>query len=103
MLERVNSELRVKTNLKQWRRTSEARDWFVNLDNKQELTFIKFDVESFYPSISETLLRTAFEWAETLVNITQEEKDVINKTKLSLLFVRGSPWVKRMGRDNGEL
>ena len=37
------------------------------------------------------LLRPAFEWAETLVNITQEEKDVINKTKLSLLYVRGSP------------
>ena len=95
MLERVNTELRAKTNLKQWRRTSQARDWFINLDSKQELTFIKFDVESFYPSISETLLRAAFEWAETLVNITQEEKEVINKTKMSLLYVRGSPWVKR--------
>ena len=30
-----------------------------------------------------------------MVNITQEEKDVINKTNLSLLYVRGSPWVKR--------
>ena len=29
-----------------------------------------------------------------MVNITQEEKDVINKTNLSLLYVRGSPWVK---------
>ena len=95
MLERVNSELRAKTNLKQWRRTSEARDWFVNLEDKQELTFIKFDVESFYPSISETLLRAALEWAETLVDITEDEKEVINKTKMSLLYVRGSPWVKR--------
>ena len=30
------------------------------------------------------------EWAET-----QEEKEVINKTKMSLLFVKGKPWVKR--------
>ena len=95
MLERINSELRKKTNLKQWRRTSEVRDWFVKLENKQELTFVKFDVESFYPSISEALLRAALEWAETLVNITEEEKEVINKVKMSLLYVRGNPWVKR--------
>ena len=95
MLERINSDLRGKTNLRQWRRTSEARDWFVNLDNKQELTFIKFDVESFYPSISEALLGSALEWAGTMVEITQEEKEVVNKTKMSLLFVKGSPWVKR--------
>ena len=72
-----------------------VRDWFVNLDNKQELTFVKFDVESFYPSISEELVRSAFEWAGTMVEINQEEKDVINKTKMSLLFVKGKPWVKR--------
>ena len=89
MLQRINSELRGKTNLKQWRRTSETRDWFVNLDNKQELTFVKFDVESFYPSISEELLRSAFQWAGTMVEINQEEKDVTNKTKMFLLFVRG--------------
>ena len=69
--------------------------WFVNLDNKQELTFVKFDVEAFYPSISEALLGSALEWAGTMVEITQEEKEVINKTKMSLLFVKGKPWVKR--------
>ena len=30
-----------------------------------------------------------------MVEITQEEKDVVNKTKMSLLYVRGNPWVKR--------
>ena len=52
-------------------------------------------MEAFYPSISEALLRSAFEWAETVVEITEEEKDVVNKTKMSLLFVKGKPWVKR--------
>ena len=36
-------------------------------------------------------LRAALEWAETLVNITEEEKEVINKVKMSLLYVRGNP------------
>ena len=73
MLERINSELRGKTKLRQWRRTRETRDWFDNLEEKQELTFIKFDVESFYPSISDVLLKVAFEWASELVMVTEAD------------------------------
>ena len=74
MLERINSELRGKTKLRQWRRTRETRDWFDNLEEKQELTFIKFDVESFYPSISDVLLKVAF---ETRHGVPQQEKGVL--------------------------
>ena len=81
MLERINSELRGKTKLRQWRRTRETRDWFDNLEEKQELTFIKFDVESFYPSISDVLLKVAF---ETRHGVPQQEKGV-----LLILFTQG--------------
>ena len=95
MLERINSELRGKTKLRQWRRTRETRDWFDNLEEKQELTFIKFDVESFYPSISDVLLKVAFEWASELVMVTEEEKEVVNATKIALLYMDGQPWNKK--------
>ena len=95
MVERINSELRKKTMLKQWRRTREARDWFNGLTERQEKTFLKFDVESFYPSISDVLLMAAFEWASTLVTVTEEEKEVVNATKMSLLYVDGQPWTKK--------
>ena len=46
MLDKINSELRSKTKLRQWRRTKEVRDWFINLKQKHTLTFVKFDVEA---------------------------------------------------------
>ena len=66
MLDRINSEVRSKTKLRQWRRTKEVRDWFVGLEQKEALTFLKFDVEAMYPSISEELLSKSLEWAGLL-------------------------------------
>ena len=63
---------RSKTKLRQWRRTKEVRDWFVGLEQKEALTFLKFDVEAMYPSISEELLSKSLEWAGLLVVIKEE-------------------------------
>ena len=95
ILDRINSELRRKTNLRQWRRTQETRDWFVKLKQKHTMTFIKFDVEAMYPSISEELLASALQWARTLVEVTEEEVEVINATKKALLYSEGEPWTKK--------
>ena len=100
MLEKINSELRVKkSELKQWRKTQETRDWFNSLERKQTLTFLKFDVEAMYPSISEELLLESLEWASTLVTVTEEEKEVVNATKKALLYVQGQPWTKKGERE----
>ena len=99
MLEKLNSKIRTKSQLKQWRRTKETRDWFNSLERKHTLTFLKFDVEAFYPSISEELLLEAFEWASTLVEITEEEKKVVRSTKKALLYVQGQPWTKKGDRE----
>ena len=95
MLDRINSALRAKTNLKQWRRTQETRDWFINLKQKHTMTFLKFDVEAMYPSISENLLTKSLEWAMTLVEVTEEEMEVIKATKKALLYSEGQPWTKK--------
>ena len=99
MLEKLNSKLRAKTELKQWRKTKDTKDWFNSLERKHTLTFLKFDVEAFYPSISEELLSEAFEWASTLVDITEEEKEVVKSTKKVLLYVQGQPWTKKGDRE----
>ena len=99
LLEKTNSELRAKTQLKQWRSTKEAKDWFNSLEKKQSVTFLKFDVEAFYPSISEELLMAAFEWASSQVTITEEEKEVVNATRRALLYVDGQPWTKKGDRE----
>ena len=44
-----------------------------------------------FGKLSQDSYISALEWATTLVNITEEEKEVINKVKMSLLYVRGNP------------
>ena len=95
ILDKINSGLREKTKLRQWRRTKEARDWFIGLRQKHTLTFVKFDVEAMYPSISEELLAKSLEWAGTLVEVTGEQVETINATKKALLYSEGQPWTKR--------
>ena len=95
MLDKINSELRSKTKLRQWRRTKEVRDWFINLKQKHTLTFVKFDVEAMYPSISEELLSKSLDWAKSLVEVSDEQVEVINGTKKALLYSEGQPWTKK--------
>ena len=75
------------------------RDWFVGLEQKEALTFLKFDVEAMYPSISEELLSKSLEWAGLLVVIKEEDLEVINATKKALLYSDGQPWTKKGGED----
>ena len=58
--------LRKQLNLNQWRSTQEVIDWFNGLENKRNLKFIKFDIESFYPSITKDLLRKTIAWAKSV-------------------------------------
>ena len=53
ILERINTEVRSATGLMQWRNTTAVIDWFKNLPSNQGLSFVKFDIVEFYPSITE--------------------------------------------------
>ena len=63
-------EVKSKTKVNQWKNTDSVLTWFKGLPNKQRLNFISFDIVSFYPSISEDLLRRAVSWASTLTTIS---------------------------------
>ena len=56
LLDRVITDLQIKTKSNQWKCTGNVIDWFKNIENKDKKTFLKFDIESFYPSIKENLL-----------------------------------------------
>ena len=101
ILSRIVDQLRAKTKFNHWKNSNsdEVIDWFVNLDEKEKLSFVIFDIKEYYPSITETLLSDAIDWAQTLVKITPEEKDIIFKAKRSLLYFEGQPWVKNKGKE----
>ena len=69
--------------------------WFKGLKYKSKRYFLVFDVEKFYPSISENLLRKTFEWARTLVDITNGDEKLVFMARHSFLFMNEKPWVKK--------
>ena len=74
----INKIIRAKTKLRQWRSTKEVFAWFESLENKQKCKFIKFDIAEFYPSISESLLQKALNFAQKFTEIDRELIDLIS-------------------------
>ena len=63
--------------------------------NKQQLSCICFDIEEFYPSISQYLLNKALNFASNYDNITTEERNIIIHAKNSILIHKHIPWQKK--------
>ena len=97
ILEKINTAIRTATGLRQWRNTASVIDWFKNLPSKQGLSFIKFDIVEFYPSITEKLLRRAISFAKLHTTISPQDLEIILHSRKSLLFDNASTWIKKEG------
>lgn len=78
ILEKLNNQVIIETRLmeKHWERNPLAPV------NKIE----SFDVRDFYPSISELLLRNTIQFASTISQVSQKDKEIIFHSRKSLLF-----------------
>ena len=74
ILDRVNNDLRASTRYNQWKSSKAVIDWFNNMSDKNKCSFSIFDIQEFYPSISEELLRNAIQFASENVSINETEK-----------------------------
>ena len=63
-------------------------------------TFIAFDTENFYPSISLELFNKALQFAKSLCKITDEEISIIMQVRKTLLLNENEPWVKKSGNKD---
>ena len=100
ILDRINTAVRTNTNVNQWKDTSSVIDWFKNIPDKNSCYFMVFDIESFYPSISEKLFNDAIQYAKQTVEIPDHDMIIINHSRKSLLFHDNEPWVKREGNED---
>ena len=98
ILDKINVNLRNSLHLNQWKNTQEVIDWFKGIDNKQRYKFIMFDIKDFYPSISKELLTDALMFAETIINLDDQDKKIIYHSRKSLLFNQEQTWMKK-GND----
>ena len=96
ILDEINTTIIQKTQINQWKNTSSVLKWFRNLDHKENLSFICFDVCDFYPSITVKLLSKALDFATTYRPISADEREIIFLSKQSLLFSNDCPWDKKI-------
>ena len=104
ILDRINSEIRTKTKLNQWKNTKDVTNWFTNIPDKKKYSFASFDINSFYPSITESLLSKAKKY----VTISDRDTDIIMHCRKSLLFDNETAWTKKdqkqhVRRNHGQL
>ena len=104
ILDRINCQVRLATNLNQFKSTNEVISWFKNLQDKNRRRFIKLDICEFYPSITLELLTDALDWAKQYVHITDEEKSIIIHCRRNFLFFQNDIYVKKDNPDfdNGQ-
>ena len=83
----LNSRVTIKRlSDDQWRNTAEVTHWFTNIPDKKEHSFVSFNIDSFYPSITETLLSKAMSYAKDYATISERDIDIIMHCRKSLLF-----------------
>ena len=90
ILQKIN-EVRLNLTVNQWQNSSEVIEWFKNIPNKNAHTFTVFDIQEFYPSIKEDLLRDAVSFAQNCTDIHPNEIEVIFHSRKSLLYHNNKP------------
>ena len=93
ILEQTTAIIRSNTPVNQWRSTGEVTTWFRETCIPGRTRFLTFDIESFYPSISENLLDKAIGFARSRSDLSPEDIELIKHCRKSLLFdPQGQPW-----------
>ena len=97
ILDRINKELKEKLKVNQWKSNKDVIKWFSAIKNKNAHTFTVFDIKDFYPSIKESLLVEAIEFAKLHVEVKAKDLKTILHARKSLLFNAEHTWIKKEG------
>ena len=97
ILDKINKALIESLNVKQWKNTTSVINWFKEITEKHRYTFVMFDIKDFYPSISESLLKEALNFAKTILPISASDERAILHARKSLLFDENQVWLKKRG------
>ena len=102
-LNRVSSTILVKNKVNQWKNTYSVIEWYRNIKRKDQCSFVVFDIESFYLSISRKLFEEAVSFAKLYYDFTSDESEMIMHFRKTLLFWQDSTWVKKEGDEDFDI
>lgn len=77
ILNNINSQIRKMTKLNQWKSTSDVTNWFTSIPNRQKYLFTSFNIDCFYPSITESHHSKAISLAKNYTSISHKDIDII--------------------------
>lgn len=100
MLDDINRNLLLHVPVNQWKNTHAVIDWFKDIPGKRRCTFLQYDIEQFYPSISAELFEKAITFAKQYIDIPDTHLRIIRQARHTLLFHQGDPWMKRNGDED---
>ena len=96
ILDKINKHIQKETSVNQWKNTSSVIEWFANIKEKECSSFIIFDIESFYRSITKCLFTNAIKFAKQITEIPDHDMPLINQSRKTLLFNEKIPNLKKM-------
>ena len=95
MIQSLNLRIKETLGLNLCRSTKEAIDWFTGLKQKKKMVFLKFDIESYFPSISKSLLLQAFDFVRGFDFLSKFEAELILHCRRSVVVGnKGEIWLK---------
>ena len=98
ILESYVHKLRDIAGANQWGNTTGVTEWFSSMKGTlKNPKFLIFDIESFYPSISQQLLEDALNYVGSFTRVTNDEREIVMHARNSLLYHDGSYWSKKSG------
>ena len=77
ILDNINKEIVSTASVNQWKNTSDVVKWFKSIPEKRVSSFVNFDVENFYSSISMKLFTNSIKYAKNLIEITDQDLAII--------------------------
>ena len=77
-----------------------AIEWFKNIKNKTETSFIIFDILIFYLSISPDLFKKSIGFPKFIHNISDNDLKIIVNAIKTLFFHHDKTWIKKHGGES---
>ena len=103
ILDKINQRVIQEAKVNQWKNTDKVIAWFKSLPDKSCLSFVNFDIESSYPSISLNLFQQATDFAWEKGDITDTDISNITPARKTLLSHDGIPSVKQSSNEDSDV
>ena len=108
ILKRIIKTVQGATGFNLWESTWQTLCWFKNLPESRprrarKMRFLSYDIEGFYPAITEETLKKAISFAEQHCEISDQEKEIIMQSRRSFLICDGEPWTKKDSNGNFDI